>query len=75
MDRHPQQLKRERQDIKRRARNVSNLSRLRTLVKKVLGSTSQKDAELNYKIAVKYLDKAVSKKLIHKNMESIVFLI
>ena len=26
MDRHPQQIKRERQDVKRRARNVSSMS-------------------------------------------------
>ena len=32
MDRHPQQIKRERQDIKRRARNVANMSRLRTRI-------------------------------------------
>ena len=35
MDRHPQQIKRERQDVKRRARNVDALSKLRTNVKKV----------------------------------------
>ena len=35
MDRHPQQLKRERQDKKRRARNVENLSKLRTFIKKL----------------------------------------
>ena len=28
MDRHPQQIKRERQDIKRRARNIDSMSRL-----------------------------------------------
>ena len=42
MDRHPQQLKRERQDKKRRARNIENLSRLRTFIKKVMSSTSKK---------------------------------
>ena len=70
MDRHPQQIKRERQDIKRRARNVSNISRVRTMVKKVLASTSKKEAEINYKLAVKHIDKAVSKKFIHKNTAS-----
>ena len=67
MDRHPQQIKRERQDIKRRARNIANLSRLRTFIKKVLSSDNKKEAEDNYKIAVKYIDKAVSKNFIHKN--------
>lgn len=67
MDRHPQQIKRERQDKKKRARNVDNLSKLRTSIKKVLSSTSKKDAELVYASAVSIIDKAVSKNLIHKN--------
>ena len=70
MDRHPQQIKRERQDIKRRARNISKMSRLRTMMKKVLSSTSKKEAEAHYSIAIKYIDKAVSKKFIHKNTGS-----
>ena len=45
MDRHPQQIKRERQDIKRRSRNVSNMSRLRTQIKTVLELT-EKEIEL-----------------------------
>ena len=67
MDRHPQQIKRERQDKKRRARNISNISTLRTMLKKVLTSTSKKEAEANYSAAVKHIDKAVSRKFIHKN--------
>ena len=67
MDRHPQQIKRERQDKKRRARNVDNLSRLRTNVKKVLSATTKSDAELVYGNAVRVIDKAVNKNLIHKN--------
>ena len=67
MDRHPQQIKRERQDKKKRARNVDNLSKLRTSIKKVLSSTSKKDAELVYASAISVIDKAVSKNLIHKN--------
>ena len=67
MDRHPQQIKRERQDIKRRARNVDGLSRLRTHVKKVLSATTKSDAEMVYGNAVRIIDKAVSKNLIHKN--------
>ena len=60
MDRHPQQIKRERQDIKRRARNVSNLSRLRTQIKNVLQSDDKNKAQEEY-------DKAAGKGLIHKN--------
>ena len=67
MDRHPQQIKRERQDKKRRARNLDSLSRLRTGIKKVLSSSTKKEAELVYNDAVKIIDKAVSKNLIHKN--------
>ena len=70
MDRHPQQIKRERQDKKRRARNVESLSKLRTNIKKVLSATSKTDAELVYRDAVRIIDKAVSKNLIHKNTGS-----
>ncbi len=70
MDRHPQQIKRERQDKKRRTRNIEGLSRLRTQIKKVLSATSKSDAEPIYKIAVQTIDKAISKKLIHKNTGS-----
>ncbi|OUX33130.1 MAG: hypothetical protein CBE24_02590 [bacterium TMED264] len=67
MDRHPQQLKRERQDKKRRARNIENLSRLRTHIKKVLATTAKVDAESIYQDTVRIIDKAVSKNLIHRN--------
>jgi|TARA_B110000008_G_scaffold264129_1_gene288150 small subunit ribosomal protein S20 len=70
MDRHPQQIKRERQDIKRRARNVDALSKLRTNVKKVLATTNKKDAEPVYQTAVSVIDRAVNKNLIHKNTGS-----
>ena len=70
MDRHPQQIKRERQDVKRRTRNINNMSRLRTTIKKVLSSSEKKEVEKIYNTAVKYIDKAVSKNLIHKNTGS-----
>ena len=70
MDRHPQQLKRERQDKKRRARNIENLSRLRTFIKKVMSSTSKKEAEPIYRNTVRIIDKAVNRKLIHRNTGS-----
>jgi|TARA_B100001250_G_scaffold116547_2_gene98824 small subunit ribosomal protein S20 len=70
MDRHPQQIKRERQDKKRRARNVESLSKLRTNIKKVLSATSKTDAESVYRDAVRIIDKAVSRNLIHKNTGS-----
>lgn len=70
MDRHPQQIKRERQDIKRRARNIDSMSRLRTHIKNVLSITTKADADKAYGEAVSIIDKAVSKNLIHKNTGS-----
>jgi small subunit ribosomal protein S20 len=70
MDRHPQQIKLERQDIKRRARNIDSMSRLRTHIKKVLSATTKADADKVYTAAVSVIDKAVSKNLIHKNTGS-----
>lgn len=70
MDRHPQQIKRERQDIKRRARNIDSMSRLRTHIKNVLSTTTKADADNAYGQAVSIIDKAVSKNLIHKNTGS-----
>ena len=67
MDRHPQQIKRERQDIKKRARNVSNMSRLRTQFKTVLELTDKEKAQKEYTKAVSFIDKAAGKGLIHKN--------
>ena len=67
MDRHPQQIKRKRQDIKKRARNVANLSRLRTQIKNVLQSTDKENAQLEYTKVVSSIDKAAGKGLIHKN--------
>ena len=67
MDRHPQQIKRERQDVKRRAKNISDMSRLRTQIKRVLESTEKDKAQTEYTIAVSYIDKAANKGLLHKN--------
>ena len=67
MDRHPQQIKRERQDIKRRSRNVSNMSRLRTQIKTVLELTDKEKAKAEYSKAVSFIDKAAGKGLIHRN--------
>ena len=66
MDRHPQQIKRERQDIKKRSRNVSSMSRLRTQIKTVLELTDKEKAQEEYSKAVSYIDKAAGKGLIHK---------
>ena len=67
MDRHPQQLKRERQDKKRRASNIAQMSKLKTAIKKVTSATDHEKAEVDYRVAVKQIDKAASKGLIKKN--------
>lgn len=67
MDRHKQQIKRDRQDLKRRAINSQNKSRMRTLIKNVLSSDSKKAADVHYSSAVSFIDKMASKNIIHKN--------
>ena len=67
MDRHPQQIKRERQDITRRNRNIRNMSKLRTLINNVLQTNDPVEADSVYKNTVSFIDKMVSKRLIHKN--------
>ena len=67
MDRHLQQIKRERQDKKRRASNIAQMSKLKTAIKKVVSATNHEKAEVDYRVAVKQIDKAASKGLIKKN--------
>ena len=67
MDRHPQQIKRERQDITRRNRNIRSMSKLRTLINNLLQINDPVEADLVYKNTVSFIDKMVSKRLIHKN--------
>ncbi len=70
MDRHPQQIKRERQDKKRRSKNVAHISKLKTSIKKILSMSEKKEAEIVYRDTVKQIDKAASKGLIKKNTAS-----
>ena len=67
MDRHKQQIKRDRQDLKKRAVNSQNKSRMRTLIKSVLTADSKKSASEHYASAVSFIDKMASKNIIHKN--------
>jgi small subunit ribosomal protein S20 len=65
--------KRERQNLKRRLRNKSTISALRTQMKKVRTAIQAKDAEKARAELVKtasMLDKAASKGIIHKNKAS-----
>ena len=70
MDRHPQPIKRERQDKKRRSNNVAHISKLKTSIKKILSMSEKKEAEIVYRDTVKQIDKAASKGLIKKNTAS-----
>jgi len=67
MDRHQQQIKRERQDITRRNQNISNMSKLRRLINNVLQTDDPVSVDPIYKNAVSFIDKMVNKRLIHKN--------
>ncbi len=65
--------KRERQNEKRRMRNRSYKSRTRTLIKKaflVIEEGTLEDAKVATTEAVKALDKAAAKGVIHKNNAS-----
>ncbi|MDP6340144.1 MAG: 30S ribosomal protein S20 [Candidatus Marinimicrobia bacterium] len=67
MDRHPQQIKRERQDKKRHEFNVAKMSEMKTAIKRVLESTDAEKADGLYKYAVSTIDKMVSKGHLKKN--------
>jgi small subunit ribosomal protein S20 len=67
MDRHKQQIKRDRQDLKRRAVNAQNKSKMRTLIKNVMSLDDSKNATEPYASAISFIDKMASKNLIHKN--------
>lgn len=67
MPRHQSAVKRVRQNEKRRQRNQSQLSKMKTLVKKALQTTEKEEAETAAKEATSYLDKMASKGLVHQN--------
>ncbi len=65
--------KRARQAVKRKLHNQALRSRMRTYIKGILASVASGDKEAAataYKQAVRYIDSAVSKGLIHKNKAS-----
>jgi small subunit ribosomal protein S20 len=70
---HPSVIKRHRQSLKRRARNVESKSKLRTLMKKARQAIqSQNEDAVSAQIGVvnKALGKAVSKGIIKRNTAS-----
>ena len=70
MANNPQAKKRIRQARKRNLRNVGQISRLRTTIKKVIQAIDSKDhnaSQSAYKTATQIIDQACQKNLIHKN--------
>ncbi|MGO8869911.1 MAG: 30S ribosomal protein S20 [Acidimicrobiales bacterium] len=63
------QIKRNRQTLKRQARNKSVRSELRTRTKRAVAAIEQgaEDREEALRLAVKRIDKAAAKGVIHKN--------
>ena len=62
--------KRVRQADKRRSNNMAARSMMRTYLKKTVAAIASKDvsqAEENFKVAAKVVDKMVSRGIIHKN--------
>ncbi len=70
---HPSVIKRHRQSLKRRARNVETKSKLRTLIKNARQAIAVKDAEgalSQLRTVDKALGKAASKGVIKRNTAS-----
>lgn len=70
---HPSVIKRHRQSLKRRARNVEARSKLRTLIKKARQAIAAKDAEnasTQLRAVDKALGKALSKGIVKRNTAS-----
>ena len=67
MDRHPQQIKRERQDKKKHLRNVAKISEMKTIIKNVLEEKKLSKVEPLYKKAVSSIDKMVNSGQLKKN--------
>ena len=70
---HKSAEKRDRQSVKRRERNVSSKSAVKTRIKSVLSAVGTKDKEASekaLKAAVPVIDKAAAKGVIHKKNAS-----
>ncbi len=70
MANHKSAQKRIRSNEKRRLRNKASISKVKTLVKNVFASEDKATGEKNFKAAVSFIDKTVSKGRIHKNTAS-----
>jgi len=67
MPQHQSAIKRVRQNKKRRERNRSQRSKMRSLITNVMEASDKETAQELYKEATSYLDKMAAKGLIHQN--------
>jgi small subunit ribosomal protein S20 len=67
MANHKSAIKRIRQDAKKRLRNRSYKSRLKSEVKKLVATDSKQEAELQFRKVESLLDKLANKRIIHPN--------
>ncbi len=70
MANHQSAKKRMRQNVKRRARNRSNRSRLRTQIKKLreaIAANDKKQSQAELVPTISLIDKMVNKKILHQN--------
>jgi small subunit ribosomal protein S20 len=67
MAHHKSAKKRIRQNEKRRLRNQASRSKINTLSKKVLKAENKEEATELLKEAISFIDKTVSKGMLHKN--------
>lgn len=67
MPQHKSAAKRARQDAQKRNRNRQHRSRMRTMVKKVLQSEDEAQAQSDYREVQSALDRMSTKGIIHRN--------
>lgn len=70
MANHKSTIKRVKTDAKRRLRNNSHKSTMKTHIKGVLSSTNKEEAEALFRTTMKIIDKTAAKKIIHANRAS-----
>jgi small subunit ribosomal protein S20 len=70
MAQHKSAEKRARQSVLRHARNKANVSKIKTLIKKVRTAKDKEQAAAALKIAVKTLDQLAAKGVVHENRAS-----
>ncbi len=68
MPQHASAAKRVRSSARRQARNKANMTRMKTLIKKVRMSKEKQAASAALRSAVKFLDELAAKGVIHRNL-------